>query len=189
MEYGVLDLGTEKLVARYVGPAEPMAFNESVMRESLLSLQGQRFGTADLPAPENVAWTTMTDASGRSVLPVPASWILEPGRPSPCRGLPEPAVVATATPAYDASIVLRAAIWPGGVAPDAAASACAPQPGPAGAASYSSRVDWLGVAYAIDGAFMQLGSGQVVQLEVLATDRRTALARGLLAIWLKKVSE
>ena len=31
MDYAVLDLGSEKLVARYVGPAEWMAFNESVL--------------------------------------------------------------------------------------------------------------------------------------------------------------
>jgi S1-C subfamily serine protease len=189
MDYAVLDLGAEKLVARYVGPAEPMAFNESVVRESLLSLQAQRFGAADLPAAEKVTWTMMTDASGRGVLPVPAAWRLEPGRPSPCRGLPEPAVVVTASPVRDASIVLRAAIWPGGIAPAAAAAACGARPGTAPTASYSSSVDWLGVPYVIDGAFTQLGSGQVVQLEVLATNQRSALGRALLAMWLKKVSE
>jgi S1-C subfamily serine protease len=41
VEYGLLDLGAEKLVARYVGSAEWLAFNESVLRESLASLQGQ----------------------------------------------------------------------------------------------------------------------------------------------------
>ena len=42
MQYGILDLGTEKLVARYVGSAEQVAYNESVLRGSLLSLDGQR---------------------------------------------------------------------------------------------------------------------------------------------------
>ena len=50
MDHAVVDLGPEKLVARYVGPAEPMAFNESVLRDSLLSLQGQRFTAAELLA-------------------------------------------------------------------------------------------------------------------------------------------
>ena len=30
MQYGILDLGGEKLVARYVGSAEQFAYNESV---------------------------------------------------------------------------------------------------------------------------------------------------------------
>ena len=42
MQYGILDLGTEKLIARYVGSAEQVAYNESVLRGSLLSLDGQR---------------------------------------------------------------------------------------------------------------------------------------------------
>ena len=42
MQYGILELGAEKLVARYVGSAEQLAYNESVLRESLLSLEGQR---------------------------------------------------------------------------------------------------------------------------------------------------
>ncbi len=43
MDYAIVDLGPEKLVARYVGSSERMAFNESVLRESLSSLQAQRF--------------------------------------------------------------------------------------------------------------------------------------------------
>ena len=86
MDYAVVDLGSEKLVARYVGPAEPMAFNESVLRESLLSLQGQRFTAAELPPADKLTWSAIADASGRGVLPVPAGWVLEPGRPAPCRG-------------------------------------------------------------------------------------------------------
>src|SRR2546426_19844 len=43
IDYAVLDLGAEKLVARYIGPAEAIAFNESALRESLASLEGQRF--------------------------------------------------------------------------------------------------------------------------------------------------
>ena len=188
MDHAVLELGSEKLVARYVGPAEHMAYNESVLRESLISLQGQRFTAAALPAAEQVRWTAITDPNGRSV-PVPVGWVVEPGRPSPCRGLPEPHMVASASPARDASIVLRVAVWSAGVAPDAAALACSPRRGTAGPASYSTSVEWLGVSYIIEGTFTQAASGQIVQLEVLASEPRTAFARALLAIWLKRATE
>ena len=97
-------------------------------------------------------------------------------------------MVATASPARDTSIVLRVAVWSGGVVPDAAALACSSRRGTVGTASYASSTSWLGVNYAIEGTFTQ-AAGQVVQLEILADDQRTAFARTLLAIWLKKVTE
>ncbi len=189
MDHAILELGAEKLVARYVGPAEAMAFNEGVLRDSLVSLQGQPFVPAPLPPVERLTWSTVADDSGRGVLPVPAGWTLEPGRPSPCPGLPEPRMVATASPTRDASIVLRAAVWPGGVAPDAAASACSSRRGTVGQASYSTTASWLGVSYLIEGTFVQVASGQVAQLEVLSTDQRSTFAKALLAIWLKRASD
>jgi hypothetical protein len=98
-------------------------------------------------------------------------------------------MAATASPTQDASIVLRAAVWSGGVAPDAAASACSSRRGTVGQASYSTTASWLGVSYLIEGTFVQVASGQVVQLEVLATDQRSTFAKALLAIWLKRASE
>jgi hypothetical protein len=189
MDYAVMDLGPEKLVARYVGPAEAMAFNESVLRDSLLSLQGQRFAAADLPPPEKLTWSAAADASGRGVLQVPAGWVLEPGRPAPCRGMAEPTMVATAFPGRDASVVLRAAVWPADVVPDAAAQACSSRRGSLGTSSYANTTSWLGVPYVIEGTFMRTASSQIVQLEIVATQTRTAFARELLAIWLKKMAE
>ena len=98
-------------------------------------------------------------------------------------------MVASASPARDASIVLRVAVWSAGVVPDAAALACSPRRGTAGPASYSTSVEWLGVSYMIEGTFTQAASGQIVQLEVLASEPRTAFARTLLGIWLKRATE
>src|SRR5262245_1541135 len=41
MHYGIVEMGPEKLIARYVGDAEQIAYNESVVRESLASLEGR----------------------------------------------------------------------------------------------------------------------------------------------------
>ena len=72
--------------------------------------------------------------------------------------------------------------------PDAAARTCSSRPGPLGGASYASNLTWLGVSYTIDGVFTTIGGAQVVQLEVLATEKQSAFARALLAIWLKKAT-
>ena len=186
MDYAVLDLGPEKLVARYVGSPEQVAFNESVLRESLFSLQAQRFVPDERIALEKLEWSTQNE---RSMVPVPAGWSVEPGRPSPCSGLPQPAGFTAAFPAHDFTLMIRAAVWRGGeVVPDAAASACSSRRGSVEGASYASRGAWLGTTYVAEGAFVRVGSNQVVQLEVLATEERAALARALLATWMKKAS-
>ena len=190
MDYAVLDLGSEKLVARYVGPAEWMAFNESVLHESLVSLQGQRLLVKELVPVEKLEWSTPPATNGLSVLPVPAGWTVQPGRPMPCPGLPQPSTVTSASPISDFTVVLRAAVWSAGdVAPDTAASACSSRRGALDGASYTSRSDWLGVSYVLEGAFARLGPRQVVQLEVLSTEQRTAFTRALLAAWVKKATE
>ena len=186
MDYAVLDLGPEKLVARYVGSPEQVAFNESVVRESLFSLQVQRFVPDERIAVEKLEWSTQND---RSMVPVPAGWSVEPGRPSPCSGLPQPAGFTAAFPPHDFTLMIRAAVWRGGeIVPDAAASACSSRRGSVEGASYASRGAWLGTTYVAEGAFVRVGSNQVVQLEVLATEERAALARALLATWMKKAS-
>jgi hypothetical protein len=189
VDYAVLDLDSEKLVARYVGSAEWMAFNERVLRDSLGSLQGRRFPAAQLASAEDLSWTTPAAANVERGMPMPAGWVVEPSGPSPCAGLPQPGAVTAASPPHDSTVVLRAAVWSGGdIAADAAASACSSRRGSLGDPSYSRRATWLGVSYVIEGVFARAGS-RVVQLEVLSTDQRSAFARSLLAMWLRKATE
>ena len=79
-----------------------------------------------------------------------------------------------------------------GIAPDAAASACLAD----AAARWRVRryaLWWRlaapGTSYLVEGAFVRVGAKPVVQLEVLATEQRAALARTLLAMWVKKATE
>ena len=82
---------------------------------------------------------------------------------------------------------MRAALWPqGDIRPDSAASSCSPRRGSAANASYSSRVDFLGVSYLIEGVFASIGTSQIIQLEVVAPDRKATFARALLAAWITK---
>ena len=186
VEYGVLNLGAEKLVARYVGPAEWMAFNESVLRESLGSLQGSRFPPQELAPADKLTWSL---ADAQSSLPVPEGWTFEAGQPSACGGLPPPGTVTAASPARDSTIVLRAAVWSGvDVVPDRAAAACSSRRGSLGSASYTMTAEGLGVSYVIEGVFARAGL-RTIQLEVLSTDQRSAFARALLGAWLKKATE
>ena len=186
MHYGILDLGSEKLVARYVGPAEQIAYNEGVLRDSLLSLEGRRLIAGDFGPLQSIEWSGAPAASSLSGLPLPTGWVVEPGGPSPCAGLPEATGAASVFPANDVTLALRAAVWDTeDVDPQKAAAACSSRRGAAGAASYALRVEWLGVSYAIEGVFVRLGARGVVQLEVISPDQKSMSARALLAAWVK----
>jgi S1-C subfamily serine protease len=187
MEYAVLDLGAEKLVARYVGPAEQVAFNQSVLRDSLASLDGRRLALAD--SNPTVDWRQTSLPNGLASLTMPAGWVVEPGGPAPCASLPPPQATTTTFAPHDFTVALRAAAWVArDVAPENAASACASQRGSLGAASYLSRVQWLGVSYSVEGVFVQRDPQHVIQLEVLAPEQKRDSARALLAAWFERVT-
>jgi S1-C subfamily serine protease len=183
MAYAVIDLGREKMVARFIGSAEQIAFNESVLRDSLTSVDAERLLAGDLEAVDKLEWHA---ASPERRVPVPVGWMVEPGAPSTCPGLSNPGGAGTAVPARDFTVALRVAIWPAGVVPEEAASKCSTARGSLGQPSYSMTTAWLGVSYAIEGVFVRAGS-QVVQLEVLAPDQRSTYTRALLASWAKRV--
>jgi hypothetical protein len=184
MQYAILELGTEKLVARYVGSAEQLAYNESVLRDSLQSLEGQRLVTGEVEPVENLAWSSPSqDVLG---LPIPSGWVVEPGTVSACPGLPRSNGAVAVYPARDVSFALRAAVWStAAMMPQQAAAACSARRGSSAAASYALRADWLGVSYSIEGVFVRLGD-RLVQLEVISSAQKGALARTLLAAWTDK---
>jgi len=190
MDFAILDLGSEKVIARYVGAAEAMAFNESVVRQSLASLQAQRFmGRTPVPV-EGLEWVTTPGSNGQQGVPLPTGWMTAPIGPSPCPGLPRPSTVTAAFLPEDFTFVSRVAVWlTDGIVPDTAASACSPQRGALGNFSYTSRTEWLGVSYVVEGAFVRVGQQQVAQLEVLSTDQNRAFASQWLATWLKKATQ
>ena len=188
MQYGILELGPEKLVARYVGSAEQLAYNESVVRDSLLSLDGQRLIANDAASVERLEWSAAPASANQLNLPLPTGWVVEPGAPAPCAGLPQASALAAAYPTRDVTLALRAAVWEtASLVPQDAASACSSRRGSAGATSYSSRAEWLGVSYSIEGVFIRLPSRRIVQLEVISPDQKATVARALLAAWTTKV--
>ena len=183
MTYSLLDLGRERLVARFVGPAEQLAFNESVLRESLASLDADRLVVGEPEAVDRLQWHAV---SAERRVPVPVGWSVEPGAPSTCTGLSNPGGAGTAVSLRDFTVALRVAIWPGGLVPAQAAAQCSSQRGSLGQTSYSTRMDWLGVSYTMEGVFVRAGD-QVLQLEVQGPEQRSTYTRALLAAWVRRV--
>ena len=189
MDFAILDLGGEKLIARYIGPAADIAFNAGVLRESLHGLQGQKIISADPDAVDGLQWVAAAATDGTSRIPVPAGWFVEPAGPSSCAGLPVTGAVLAAFSPNDFSLGVRAALWSAAdLTPELAASRCSTTRTPAGSVSYASRAEWLGVSYSAEGTFIRLATGQIMQLEVIARDQKSAFARALLAAWTRMAS-
>jgi S1-C subfamily serine protease len=188
MLYGVMEVGAERLIARYVGPEEQLAYNESVLRDSLLSLDAQRMTGGRFAPVEKIEWVVAPASSGQTSVPFPAGWVFEPTAPTICNGLPPAGVVTTVYPSGDVTLALRSAVWEKTIIePSAAANACSSRRGTTGEDSYLLRAEWLGVAYSIEGLFVRVGSRHM-QLEVISPEQRSAAARTLLAAWAKRVA-
>jgi hypothetical protein len=180
-----MELGAEKLIARYIGSAEHIAYNEGVLRDSLASLEGRPLISGNLNPVQGLQWTPSAWRAAQKGIPIPVGWFTDQGAPSLCRGLPQTRAAVALYPGRDFTIALRAAVWNAeNVALEDAAVACSPRRGTAGAASYAVRTEWLGVSYSIEGTFVRLG-GQLVQLEVITPDQKSAYGRALLSAWIK----
>jgi serine protease Do len=171
IEYALFENGLEKVILRYVGPAEAVAFNRSVLQESLQSTRVDSLLGSPVVrsvAPEALSWESidLPTPSAPSVV-LPRGWDEEPSAPFPCRDLPGMDSAIAASPPGDFRISLRAAwlrLGPGAVS---AARACSHRAGIHGESSYGYAVEYLGVRYGVSGAFEERREG-LLQLEVVA---------------------
>lgn len=189
IEYALFESGPEKVVVRYIGSAEAMAFNRSVFLASLQSVAVEPLLTAPLSRalrPEEVPLVQkpLPSPAAPFVL-LPETWVDEPSTPFPCRGLPPVDSALSASMAQDFTVSLRAGWWRTGGDPVAASRACSERPGPYGASSYAYRVDWLGVSYVVAGRFVLRGE-RLMQLELVAPAEKEPLARDFARYWIEE---
>ncbi len=188
IEYAILGNGPEKVVLRYVGSAEAVAYNRSVLVESLQSV-----GVASLLSspverplpPDRISWEPVDLASPSAPsVAFPRGWDQESSAPVPCAGLPAIESATAASPPGDFRISLRAAWWSSGADALSAARACSIRPGRRGESSYGYSVDYLGVRYAVSGIFTEVGRG-LLQLEGVAPADAAALVSELTGSWIE----
>lgn len=182
-EYALLDLGREKVVARYAGPPEAIAFNLGAIRASLRSLQAEPLLTGEIRSPLAVRFAEARALpAGGPALQVPERWVSEAVGPPACRGLPRPNAVLAASPEGDFTVSLRAAWWSvAPTAPEKAAGACAP--GAAAASGYATRRTRFGEPYSMNGVFFPLGGG-LVRLELEVPPEKEPFVRDVYGAWL-----
>jgi trypsin-like peptidase len=189
MEYAIVDVGAEKVVARYLGPQDQMAFNRSVFRGSLESLEADPLLTAELRA-------TVTPAFERATLPqpgapavlMPRAWWQEQRPLLPCRGLPPADSALSGSPEGDFTVSVRATWWRGvDLSAEQATAACAWPRGTSGADSYAFRHQRLAMTYAVQGVFLS-GADGLLRLEVESPSPKQPLVDDLFHAWVKALS-
>ena len=187
MVYTIIDLNSEKLVARYIGSRQAIAMNRSILQQSLGGIEAAPLLTAELTRAIDAAWTAGV-ATANGTLPAPQGWTIESGAPSACGGLPAPQGSIAMSPADDFTVQLRAAWWPDAL-PNAAAiaRACSRQAGPLGDSSYVFRGQWWGEPYEARGIFVNGGSGSW-HLEVTGPARKMSYVTALFERWVTLAS-
>ena len=190
MEYSLVDLGRETLVTRYLGHAEQVAFNQAVLRASLADLEVQPLLTRELDRLVEAQWSVVDVGYSRApLISVPAGWVQEPGAPFACPGLPPADFSLSASPVGDFTVVFRLAWWPAAEAEaERAVAACSARTGPLGHAAYASREDVLGTASSVEGVFVQLEVGGLLQLEVISPVAKLDVVGELFAAWIREAS-
>jgi hypothetical protein len=194
LEYAIVDLGREKVVARYLGPADALAFNLGLLRRSLRGFEAaplplgmpRRPAAGQEPALEPAAFS-----NGDGAVLAPRAWPREPATEAGCRALPPSDAGLLVRHPADYTVVLRALYWPAEPSLAAALARCDGRAGRSGEAaadgSYEYRFDRLGVAVGVRGKLLSRGAGSLL-LELEAPLTKLELVEELYARWVREVS-
>jgi len=192
MEYAVVELGQEKILARFVGPPNVIAYNASVFRASLASIEADALRKPSASIQRPAAWTTPAGIGPSSPLAgvvVPAGWVQEPDGPAPCQGLQAASEAIAASPVADFTRSIRAGvIRQPGVSAARAAGACgspfADEPD-----RYQRTLVSFGTRLFGEGRFVQVGPDEVLHYEVIGPAEQQAALRELFTQWLARTAD
>jgi hypothetical protein len=186
MIYRLVDLGNEKIVARFVGRDEQVAFNGSILLGALQSLEASPLLTEEIARPVEVEWSDIPFPSPRAPnIAGPAGWLLEDGAPFPCVDIPPPDSALRSSPPGDYTVAFIAGWWAVGPEAEKAAAACADRRGTMGESSYVSWTDYLGVTYRVEGIFVAREDG-LFQFEVVVPEEKYEFVRDAFRAWVNE---
>jgi V8-like Glu-specific endopeptidase len=198
VEYAIVDRGDEKVVARYLGPADAVAFNLGLIRRSLGSLEAAQMLFKLLPrppsGPQDPALEIVSFPEGEGRIATLVGWPREPASQATCRRLPPPDNGLAASHPLDYTLVLRALRWTAArPALEQAVEACGAGAGRGARAAgrsepqYSLRFERLGVP--IEARGILLGrEGESLLLELEAPVAKLEVVEGLYDRWVRELA-
>jgi S1-C subfamily serine protease len=186
MIYALVDLGAEKVIARFLGRDEQVAFNASILEGALQSLEVSPLLTEEIDRPLEVEWNEVPFPSPRAPnISGPAGWLREEGAPFPCVDVSPPDSALRLSPPGDFTVAFLAGFRAAGPEAEEAAAACADRRGTMGDTSYASWTDYLGVTYRIEGIFIAREDG-LLQFEVVVPEEKFQFVRNTFRTWIDK---
>ncbi len=184
MTYALVDLGDEKIIARFLGRDEQVAFNGSILQGALQSLEASPLLTEEISRPLELEWNEVPFPSPRAPsISGPAGWLSEEGAPFPCVDVPPPDSALRLSPPGDFTVSFLAGWRATGPEAEKAAEACADRRGTMGEISYASWTDYLGVTYRIEGIFIAREDG-LLQFEVVVPEEKFEFVRNSFRTWI-----
>jgi hypothetical protein len=166
-----------------------LAYNRSVFRRSLRSLEARRLLTLPVSAGIDLAFEPVDLGPGQAPsVPLPLGWTREDLTGEAPSGLPEPDALLGASPRYDFSVAFRIFWWhPAPSSPEAAATALVSAAGAGRSAGYAyARQDqFLGTTRVFQGEFRQIGDGLLL-LESRVPLAKSAFIENLRLEWISR---
>ncbi len=180
VEYAVVEHALEKIVARYFGPADAIAFNLGLIRRSLGSLvaealRGRLSPEASLGAAGPFGPVRFPRGPAPPI-PMPIDWVVETSEDPPCAGAPQPDAGISARHRVDYALVLRAWSW-GRALSAADLRACAVE----------GHVERFGIEYVLRRASLRRGE-ETLLLELEAPGVWLTQASALFDRWLQALA-
>ncbi len=192
VEYAIVDLRDEKVVARYLGPADAVAFNLGRLRQSLRSLEAAQL-LVGLPlrsvaGEQDSILEPAAFPNGEGSVVVPRAWQREPATQAACESLPAGDAGLLARHPSDYTLVLRALRWGTGSPPLVPALADCGAGASGSGQPYAFRFDRLGVPVAVRGELIERG-GETLLLELEAPIAKLPIVEELYARWVRQIAE
>jgi hypothetical protein len=188
VEYVLLDLGGEQVVARFLGAPDDVAFNLGLVKRSLESLEARVLLDAEVKAPLEARFEPLAyagGAAGEALLP--SGWSVEPASFAACSAVPGAGSGLAASPVGDFTVVFRALRWTEGeLDREEVARACGAAS--SARAAYAGRFERLGLAMGVWGTFVER-PGEVLLLEAEAPEAKLPFVRDLYREWLRLIAE
>ena len=170
VEFAVMSLGAEKILARYAGSADVVAYNRSVLRRSLSGLSAERLLTEPVSAALKVAYEPVSlSILDAPLVSMPVGWTREPCVDELPRDLPPPDAVLSSSPQGDFTVALRTLWWRS-------------IDGVEDGRPYRHEMSLLRTPYVETGVFRRVGDG-VLLLTTRAPREKAPYVAGLLDEW------
>lgn len=179
MLHAVLGVAEDVLVARYTGPADDIAYNLSVLRESLVSIQAASLVSRPVSAPLRTDVRRLGPGASAAVTADPWGTFVDGAVLPGCEGLPSPEGSVVLTPDGDFTVRFGAARWSATAGFDEVRRACVGS----AVAGTPMRSTVLGLAWTGERNVVRTPGGDTLLLELWAPATKFPFARDAFRAW------